>query len=58
MARPTWFSHSGVIAFVGSDLANDPQAIAGFSQREMGQAAMRTMRRFAEREVGAAGGGK
>ncbi len=41
------FAFGGVMALFGSELANDPRALTAFSQRDIGQGVMRTIRRLA-----------
>ncbi len=46
------YAFGGIIALFGSDLTGDPQAMAAFSRREMGQAVFTTMRQLADRAPG------
>lgn len=44
------YAFGGITAIFGSELASNPQAIVSFSQREMGQAVIKTMRRLSNRK--------
>ena len=43
------FAFGGIVALFGSDLADDPQALASFSQRDIGKSIVRTMYRLSKR---------
>lgn len=44
------YAFGGMLALFGSDLTDEPQVIAAFTQREMGQAVFRTIHRIAMRQ--------